>query len=659
VLRRIRARFHGEVNGYFLCDRGRYGYPFVNSDRRVRSPFVRGALVGTTTRRVAVDRAASFLTEGARAIGIGSPRASLEANFALRALVGPDRFYSGIAEGEHALVSAILRVLQDGPVRSASLHDVEMSDAVLVLGEDLTNTAPMLALALRQSVRRQPMAIAERLHIPEWDDAAVRTAVQGAKGPLFIASVADTRLDDIATATFHGAPDDLARLGLDVAHALDPRAPAAGAPTPAGSALVEQIARALRDAQHPLVVAGTGTGSEAVVEAAANIAWALHAAGRPANLAFVVPECNTLGAALLGERGFESAVEAVARGEADTLVVLENDLYRRCEEALVRRALGGVAHLIVIDHVMTPTMAHADVGLSAGTFAEGDGTFVNNEGRAQRYFQVFEPADDVRESWRWIRDLMIAAGRSEAGAWYTLDDIAAALASGVPGLAAIRDVAPPATFRIAGLKVAREAHRYSGRTAMDANVTVHEPKPPDDPDSALSFTMEGYDGQPPPALTLRYWAPGWNSVQAINHYQTEVGGPLRGGDPGRRLIEPGTASSPYFDRVPPRFEPRPDEWLCVPLHHIFGSEELSALAPGIAERVLRASVALCPDDLRRVGVVDGGEVTVTIGGGSHGLVAREVASMPTGVAGVLVGVPSTPWLALPARGRIVPREAPR
>ncbi|MGC1818612.1 MAG: NADH-quinone oxidoreductase subunit NuoG, partial [Casimicrobiaceae bacterium] len=224
MLRRIRSRFNGEVNGYFLCDRGRYGYAFVNSDRRLRSPFVRGAGTETTTGRAAVERAASFFSSGTRVIGIGSPRASLEANFALRALVGPDRFHSGMAGTEHALVSAILHVLRDGPVRSASLHDVERSDAVLVLGEDVTNTAPMLALALRQSVRRQPMAIARKLHIPEWDDAAVREAVQAAKGPLFVASAAATPLDDIATATLHGAPGDVARLGFDVAHALDSRA---------------------------------------------------------------------------------------------------------------------------------------------------------------------------------------------------------------------------------------------------------------------------------------------------------------------------------------------------------------------------------------------------------------------------------------------------
>ncbi len=30
MLRRVRTRYNGEVNGYFLCDRGRYGYEFVN-----------------------------------------------------------------------------------------------------------------------------------------------------------------------------------------------------------------------------------------------------------------------------------------------------------------------------------------------------------------------------------------------------------------------------------------------------------------------------------------------------------------------------------------------------------------------------------------------------------------------------------------------------
>ncbi|MCC7241759.1 MAG: NADH-quinone oxidoreductase subunit NuoG [Acidobacteria bacterium] len=657
LLRRIRARFNGAVNGYFLCDRGRYGYEFVNDGRRLRLPRLgRGSGQAEAAPAEAVERIASIMA-GARAIGIGSPRASLEANFALRALVGPDRFFSGMAANDQPLVTSILQILRDGPVRSASLHDAEQADAVLVLGEDVTNTAPMLALALRQSIRRQPMDIAATLRIPEWDDTAVREAVQDAKGPLFIASVAATPLDDVATATVHGAPDDLARLGFAVAHAIDSSAAAPAAPDEGDRAA--RIARSLCNARRPLVVSGTGCGNAAVIRAAANVAWALHRSGRPAALAFVVPECNSLGAGLTGGGRLDAAFDAIERADADTVVILENDLFRRGSSTAVSRMLDRAAHVIAIDHGTTETTARADVVLPAGTFAESDGTLVNNEGRAQRFFQVFAPTGEVRESWRWIRDLMIAAGRKEADTWRTLDDITAALALALPALAAVRDVAPPATFRIAGLKIAREPHRYSGRTAVDADVTVHEPKPPEDPDSALSFTMEGDQRQPPSALTLRFWAPGWNSVQAVNHYQTEVGGPLRGGDPGRRLIEPASRSAAaYFDEAPARFNRSTTEWLCVPLHHIFGSEELSVVAPGIAQRMPRRYVALNPDDLARAGFGDGDEVLVRIGDESHRLVAHAVPSVPAGIAGLPAGLPSLRWLPIPAKGAIHKVTAP-
>ena len=65
-------------------------------------------------------------------------------------------------------------ILQTGPARSPSLHDIELSDAVLILGEDVTNSAPRMALSLRQSVRQQPLEIAAKLKIPSWMDDAVR-----------------------------------------------------------------------------------------------------------------------------------------------------------------------------------------------------------------------------------------------------------------------------------------------------------------------------------------------------------------------------------------------------------------------------------------------------------------------------------------------------
>ncbi len=92
------------------------------------------------------------------------------------------------------------------------------------------------------------------------------------------------------------------------------------------------------------------------------------------------------------------------------------------------------------------------------------------------------------------------------------------------------------TFDIAGQPYKLAVKRFSGRTAMLANVNVSEPKPPEDPDSSLSYTMEGFRGLPPSTMIPFFWSPGWNSVQSINKYQQEIGGPLHGGDPGIRLL---------------------------------------------------------------------------------------------------------------------------
>src|SRR5438105_7935523 len=113
---------------------------------------------------------------------------------------------------------------------------------------------------------------------------------------------------------------------------------------------------------------------------------------------------------------------------------------------------------------------------------------------------------------------------------------------------------------------------------MLSNINVDEPKPPEDPDSPLSFSMEGNPNQPPGSLTPFFWAPEWNSIQATNKFQSEIAGHLKGGDSGVRLIEPAPGSSPaYFTALPEAFVPQADRWLAVPLYHIFGSEELSVL----------------------------------------------------------------------------------
>ena len=656
-LRRIENRYNGSVNHYFLCDRGRFGYGYVNRKDRPRQPLVRrdGSLVAVEADE-ALLRAVQLLKSARGVIGIGSPRASLESNFALRALVGPQHFHDGHASREGELVHRIRDILRTSPLPAATLRGIESADAVLILGEDVTNTAPRVALAVRQSARGKTVVMAAEKHLPEWQSEARANVGQHEKHPVFIASMAATRMDDIAVDTLRAAPDDIARFGFAVAQALDAAAPPVEGLDPATRQLADMVAQALAAAKHPLIVSGTGAGNAAVVQAAANVTLALHGRGQRGEFCLVVPEVNSLGVALLHVsdqgRDLDAVMARVERGEADTLVVLENDLYRRAERERVDALLAKV-RLIVLDHQRHATADKAEVVLSAGSFAESDGTVVNQEGRAQRYFKVFEPGyydprSIIRESWEWLEDLRKRGQQADARSF---DQLTAAVAQELSALGRIVDAAPNAQFRMRGMKVAREPHRYSGRTAMRANLSVHEPRQPQDAGTALAFSMEGHNGSQagarPSALIPYAWAPGWNSPQAWNKFQDEVGGHLQGGDPGIRLIEPAGdgAAARYHDAIPGPFSAREGEWQALPLAHIFGSDELTARAAPLAHLIPIPYVALHPDDADAIGAQENSSLEMSLSGETVLLPLRRRPDLPRGTVGLPVGIPGSTWFA--------------
>jgi NADH-quinone oxidoreductase subunit G len=662
LLRRIRNRFNSEVNGYFLCDRGRYGYEFVNGRERIRRPRWRrkdlaaGGATEAPDRKQILQHMTAWAPAGRSAvIGIGSPRASCESNYALRKWVGPERFYSGLGQRDHRLLSMILRILSTGPARTPSLKDVAAADAVLILGEDITNTAPRLALAVRQASRQRPMAVAEKLRIPRWNDAAVREALQDERGPIFIAAPMATGLDDLTAAAFRAAPADLARLGYAAAHILNASSPPVIGLTEAMAAQAEAIARGLRSAEHPLIVSGTALGDEDLIQAAANITWALCASGKGASLCYVTPECNSLGLAMIGGRPLEEAAEAMEREGAGTLVIVENDIFRRADSLWVDRLLNAAGHVVVMDYLENATTAEADVLLPVASWAEGSGTLISNEGRAQRYYRALEPDGEIRESWRWIRDIMAATGNLHTPAWRNLGDVTAEMSRTIPAFQALEKAFPEADFRMAGQRIPRQPHRSSGRTSLSADRSVHEAKPPVDPDSPLAFSMEGFSGDPPSALIPRFWKPGWNSVQSVSKYQ-EAGGALRGGDPGLRLLDAFMdGKSEFFQTVPsPPSLRRGGEMLAIPIHHIFGSEELSAHAPAIASLSPAPYVALNPADARMYRDLQDQPVGIVLSGREFCLPVRLDPSIPAGMAGIPVGLRGSPGTTLPAPAILFP-----
>jgi len=526
-----------------------------------------------------------------------------------------------------------------------------------VLGADLTNEAPLLDLAL------------------------FRARENGAG--VFVASLRGGRVHDFASAAVTADPRAIAELAMLLAKSVstgsepssapagaEPAAGPAGAEpssAPAGTeqpaaAFVAQASRALAAAERPLVVTGTQHRDAKLFASTLAVVDALNA--RPegsAWLCLAATEANTIGVALLDAGDGPSVSDllgSIESGDITALVVCENDLFSRCADTeRLAAAVQQLDALYVFDHLITPTAAVASRLLPVATALESSGTLVNNEGRMQRFFEVLRPLTGVAPAWRLFHDALMATGeKASAPDWQHLDDVTAAMAERHPALRAAPEVAPPAGFRQAGQPVPRMAPRFSGRNAVAQR---HQPSA--DSETALSFSMEGFPGPPPAALQPRVWAPGWNSNEAINQFQIEVGGSLHGGDPGRRVFSANgggptaagaaalaTTTAPDSgspkaansgDALAAAAAPDSDGMVLCATAEIFGSDVTSRRGPAIGELTVQPYLLLHPDRATALGVEAGRSYRLALHSG--GTTRRVELSIDTDAS--LAGYPETQW----------------
>ena len=708
-LRRIENRYNGEVNRYFLCDRGRFGYGYVNrSDRPTQALERRNGKHVTINLDYALDETIKRL-QNKKVIGIGSPRASLETNFALKNLVGFDNFSTGLNHQQQALVNKCIEVLSTEGIYNPDMTDIESHDAVLVLGEDITQTSSRVALSIRQAAKNEAIKMAAAAKTQAWLAEPVQRIGQSALSPVYIVDVSQTKLDDISKVSVVATPEDITALGFKVADEIanlaedlsqikDPQAANSDSDTAIQQAdqtdpmqaLAQQIAYDLIQADKPLIVSGTSLSSIAMIEAAAQITQALsqkraaikateqgqvkahndkvkaaqaqaetaqpaedkELAAKPdkpetgtnketqdnverapadklelmeenanysaqAGIYLTVTDANSIGVCMLGGH----SVEELLATDFEVVVVVENQLTDAIDAQKLSQLLSDKT-VIAIDHQLLEWHKDVDILLPAASFAEADGTLVSAEGRAQRFFQVYDnnyyhPTSNIKEGWRWLHAVHSSL-MDRSIDWLQLDDVINALIKTHPKLAGIKAAAPDADYRITGLKIARQPRRYSGRTAMRAPISVHEPMQPKDWDTALTFSMEGYSSDQTPSSMIPFAsAAGWNSPQAWNKYQDKVGGSLKNGDPGIRLfdrlerlalrqyIAPETNATSTTDIQQGHAK-------LVPIYNIYASSMMASRSPIVAEQLPVATWRIGADDAGHWNVAAGDYLEITI-----------------------------------------------
>ncbi|MCJ8299871.1 MAG: hypothetical protein MJK13_13190, partial [Pseudomonadales bacterium] len=325
-----------DINGHFLCDRGRFGYDFVNHAKRTEHAWQRNNSSQTTeqlTSQQALDSFSAYLEDTEQLLAIGSSRSSLENNFCLQSLVGAENFYSdNSAELETQLHNLLCYYRDIQP--SSNLKKLEASDAVLLIGADVTQSAPRIALSIRQMIKNAGIAKAATIGVAYWSAAEVQNIRQDLKSPLHIISNHSTRLDDVACSIDNSYPaQQLALINEICSYLSEDKSIDAEVSIEDNSiaARAKAIYLDLLQAEKPFIVTDIHAGqSVELYLASLKLSAALYRQNKHAGLICAVPWANSLGLALLNNRqqSFAAVLQRLEQRTVKTLVLLETDLYR-------------------------------------------------------------------------------------------------------------------------------------------------------------------------------------------------------------------------------------------------------------------------------------------------------------------------------------------
>ncbi len=460
---RARPAKEGEVSRGALCVKGSYGYDFVHSPERLTSPLVK---VNGDFKSVSWDEALDTVASGLKRIKetqgpnslalLGSSKCTNEENYLLqkfaRVVLGTNnidnasRLYS--APSMVGLGSAV-----GFPGTTNGLDALEQSEVIMVIGANLTSSAPAVGYAVKRAARNKgamlllvdprQIKLSSFAHI--WLRPKVGTdlaLINGMARVIVTEGLLDEEFVTRKTDNYETWSKGLEKYTPEYVEEVT------GVP---GDDVV-RTARFFADANRASIVYGAGvtqhlTGTDSVM-ALANLAMLTGNVGLRGGIFALQRDCNGQGACDMGALpdllpGYQSVENTQAIKKfaehwgtdppADTgltaiemidhtregkvkgiYIVGENPVLSFPNPTLTREALKSLDFLVVQDMFLTETAELANVVLPAASFAEKEGTFTNFEGRVQRVCKVIEPIGDSLPDWEIIIRLANSMGNPMA-----------------------------------------------------------------------------------------------------------------------------------------------------------------------------------------------------------------------------------------------------
>ncbi len=373
-----RDRYVNGHNGEFLCVKGRFGHPFVNHEKRIRTPLIRykkgGRLIPATwdeAIRFTAERLDKVVAEnGPNSLGvIGSARLTNESLYVLR------KFATEVVETENFAVDDAfsLKPFFDNLGGQLATHrDIRHAKTIVLIGGEPEELQPLTGKQIRQAVRNGganliifnnvPIRIREQasqfIHIrPGTEDATILSLVNASNDAL-----------------------SARKMGID---ARD----------------LETARAAINQTQGDVIVM-FGSELSAVAQAiVAQFPYLFAAEGRRVLLHPLPLFNNSVGALDMAQGEARSANDLLSgAGPSIRAMYIAGSLLPAHLHAHTD-ALSQLDFLVVQELFETETTEFGDVVLPAASYAEVDGTFTNSGGLVQRVRKSIEPVHQSLADW--------------------------------------------------------------------------------------------------------------------------------------------------------------------------------------------------------------------------------------------------------------------
>jgi NADH-quinone oxidoreductase subunit G len=436
---RANNRDHSGFNGEFLCVKGRFGWDFANSEKRLTAPLLRRngkqdsvtweEALGTTVERLK----AILAQHGPESVAVvGSNRTTNEENYLLQRFARTGLGTNNLDHHRTADYASLVRALTEARAgdRHATMEEVSSASSLLLIGDDPTHQHPLLAYQIRQAVRQR----GARLYVV--NSREVKLCRQAS---LYV------------TVKPQGEAEAVRALAGNQAASTDWLA--------GGPEELNALRQKLQKESDTVIIFGDEIRGEVVGEL---VRWGLTLPGRTRYLA-LGDYANSRGAADMGLLpgvlpGYLSVTDAGGRaryevawqmkipvqpgrnireifagiesGEIKSLLVFGSNPVKTFQ--LPKEALSKLGFLLVTELFATETAERADVVLPAASFAEKSGTVTNTCGQAQPLKKTMRKAGT-----RSDLEILLTLARlfGQKCTYQSADDVLREIIATVPGYA--------------------------------------------------------------------------------------------------------------------------------------------------------------------------------------------------------------------------------